>query len=409
LKNLPKSTLHEELARRKLKHFVTWTKQDYQVNWHHEVLMEKLDAFARGEVKNLMVFMPPQHGKSEITTRRFPAWILGKDPNKKIVICSYTATLSSKFNRDIQRIIDRKDYNGIFPDTTLIESAMMKKPDRSYFRNLEQFEIVNHEGFVLTVGVGGALTGLPADIGIIDDPFKNREEAASPTVREKVYSWYTDVFKTRLHNDSQQLFIMTRWHPQDLAGRILQEEPEEWEVMSFEAIKTRENGHYDPRKDGEVLWPERHSKERIEHIREKNPVTFDSLYQQDPKPNKEVLVFPDYTIIDEMPDVERGLGMDFGFTNDPTTLIDVRIDGNNLYLDELIYETHLTSNAIYARCQDVCLKRADLIIADSADPKTIKELNNLGLYVKATVKGPDSIINGISAVKEFNIHVTHRS
>lgn len=350
----------------------------------------------------------PTHN-SELTTRRFPAYALGKDPDKKIILCTYAATLASKFNRDIQRIIDTEEYHGVFPDTTLIDSAMMKQPDRAYFRNLEQFEIVNKEGFLLSVGVGGALTGMPADLGIIDDPYKNREEASSPTVREKVYNWYTDVFRTRLHNDSQQLFIMTRWHPQDLAGRLLMEEPDKWEVLSFEAIKTRENGHEDPRELGEALWPDRHSLEKILHIKENQPVTFDSLYQQDPKPNKEVLVFPNITIIDAIPDIDNMLGMDFGFTNDPTALIDIRIDGKIMYLQELIYETHLTSPMIHERCVDAGIGKNDLIVADSADPKTIKELNNMGLSVRAAEKGKDSIINGIAVMQEFDIYILRSS
>jgi len=156
-----------------------------------------------------MIFVPPQHGKSELATRRFPAYQLGANPNCKIAICSYSSTIASTFNRDIQRIIDDKPYSEVFPLTTLNENSAINPSKNAYLRNSETFEIIGHQGFVKTVGVGGSLTGTPVDLGIIDDPFKDREEAMSTTIREKVYNWYTDVFSTRLHNASQQLLIMT--------------------------------------------------------------------------------------------------------------------------------------------------------------------------------------------------------
>jgi phage terminase large subunit-like protein len=250
------------------------------MQWFHEYICQKLTDFSNGKIKKLMVFMPPQHGKSQLTTRLFPAYQLGKDPNKKIVIASYNATLASRFNIDVQRVIDDMKYHDVFPDT-LLNSSNVLKVSESALRNSELFEIVGHKGFLKAVGRGGALTGTPVDIGIIDDPIKDRAESMSEVIREGLWSWYQDVFETRLHNDSQQLLIQTRWHENDLAGKLLKRDSD-WDVIVLEAIKENEKD-YDPRSFGEVLWGSKHSLERIQKIKETSPITFNSLYQQSPK------------------------------------------------------------------------------------------------------------------------------
>ena len=272
--------LRAELARRNFKNFVLYVFENYEMQWFHEYICQKLTDFSNGKIKKLMVFMPPQHGKSQLTTRLFPAYQLGKDPNKKIVIASYNATLASRFNIDVQRVIDDMKYHDVFPDT-LLNSSNVLKVSESALRNSELFEIVGHKGFLKAVGRGGALTGTPVDIGIIDDPIKDRAEAMSEVIREGLWSWYQDVFETRLHNDSQQLLIQTRWHENDLAGKLLKRDSD-WDVIVLEAIKENEKD-YDPREFGEVLWDSKHSLERIQKIKETSPITFNSLYQQSPK------------------------------------------------------------------------------------------------------------------------------
>jgi hypothetical protein len=167
-----------------------------------------LQDFAEGKIKKLMVFMPPQHGKSELTSRRLPAYLLGIKPKLKLIGCSYSASLAASFNRDVQRIIDSEEYHDIFPDTYLNSSNVRTAALGSYLRNADMFETVSHRGFYKSVGVGGSLTGTPADIGIIDDPVKDAMEAESQTYRARVWDWFTQVFLTRLHNDSQ---IIRSW------------------------------------------------------------------------------------------------------------------------------------------------------------------------------------------------------
>ena len=263
--------------------FIPYINPTYDRQWFHAEIADRCQALFEGRIKNLMVFLPPQHGKSEIISRQFPAWALGKDPDLKIVGCSYSADLAQQFSRSIQRTIDSEDYNTIFPNT-ILNGSQTRTAIRGYLRNVDQFEVVGHRGFYKSVGVGGSLTGTPVDIAIIDDPVKDALEAYSATYRERIWEWYTSVLLTRLHNNSRQLFIMTRWHEDDLAGRILQREAERWEVLSIPAIResTDDGNPLDPRKVGEALWESKHSITRLAAAQQRSPRVFAALYQQRP-------------------------------------------------------------------------------------------------------------------------------
>lgn len=289
------SSAKSALIRRDFSEFVLEMRPNYSMQWFHLYICSVLNQFARGGIKKLMVFMPPQHGKSELTTRLLPAYIAGLDPDKKMVIGSYNATLAMRFNRDIQRVIDTQEFYDVFPDTMLNASNVVTVSDNS-LRNSEVFEFVGHSGFCKTVGRGGALTGTTVDVGIIDDPIKDRAEAISSTIRETLWSWYEDVFETRLHNNSQQLLIQTRWHKDDLAGRLLRRD-NDWKIIIFEGIKENDY-HYDTRQIGEALWPDRHSKERLLKIRQQSPITYNSLYQQSPELSTEMGIFWDEGMIE---------------------------------------------------------------------------------------------------------------
>ena len=233
--------------------------------------------------------MPPQHGKSELTSRRLPAYILGKDPTLKIAGCSYSSDVATSFNRDVQRIIDSDKYQKIFPNTTLSGKNIKTSARGSYLRNADIFEVVGSKGAYKSVGVGGSLTSFTADVLIIDDPVKDAVEASSATDQQRKWDWYTSVALTRGHNDARQLITMTRWHKHDLCGKILNKMPKGWVVLHLEAIKQKVNHEKDPRKFGEALWPSRHSKKRIMEFAEADPRTFDALFQGDPSVNKTML------------------------------------------------------------------------------------------------------------------------
>lgn len=275
-----------ELARRKLIEFTLYTFPGYKINWHHRHFADILDKFIAGIVKNLIVCMPPQHGKSELATRRLPAMMLGKNPDLRVGICAYNHTFAAKFNRDIQRVIESEQYADIYPETRL---SGMPNTKGNWLRNNDEFEIVNYKGSLISVGIGGGLTGNKLDIGIIDDPFKDHKEAWSAVMRENVWEWYSSVFRTRMHNRSQQLICVTRWHMDDLVGRLLKLEPDKWTTVIFPAIKVNGHNPRDKREKGEPLWPDEHNLEKLLDIKRNNEVVFESLYQQNPKPLKGLL------------------------------------------------------------------------------------------------------------------------
>lgn len=235
-----------------------------------------------------MVFMPPQHGKSELVSRQLPAKILGVNPKAKIVLASYSATLASSFNRDCQRIIDSDLYRDVYPGTFL-NSSNIVTVSSSYLRNSEIFETVGHGGFLKTTGVGGSLTGTPADFAIIDDPVKDSLEASSVTYQERNWNWYNDVLYTRIHNNTGILITQTRWDENDLSGLLLKSMAagtgEEWTILSLPAICEHPTD-YDKREVGEALWPERHSLEKLVQVKKQSLRTFEALYQQNPRPIK---------------------------------------------------------------------------------------------------------------------------
>lgn len=282
-----------ELCRRELIEFTIGTMPNFAPNWFHKSYYEVLNKFADGEIKKLMVFVPPQHGKSEGSTRRLPSYMIGKNPNKKIAIASYSASKARKFNREIQRIIDDEPYKAIFPDIKLSNGS------DGYSRTMDEMEIVGFEGSIKTVGVGGALTGEPVDVMILDDIYKDAKTAWSETVRDSIQDWYNTVADSRLHNDSQVLIVFTRWHEKDLAGYLLSLE-DDWEVVRFPAIKEGEPTSYDPRLEGEALWSERHSVAKLQGIRDRDPHVFGSLYQGDPK-SRAGLLYNNYRTYTTLP------------------------------------------------------------------------------------------------------------
>lgn len=279
-----------ELARRTMGDFVLYVDDNYQMNWHHRLLCDYLDKLARKEIRRLMVFMPPRHGKSELVSRKFPAYLLGRNPDTSIISCSYSADLASRMNRDVQRLIDSEKYSLLFPESHLFGKNIRSTAKGSFLRNSDIFEIVNHRGTYRSSGVGGGITGMGGEYIIIDDPVKNREDADSATIREKVYDWYTSTLYTRLEKDGCILLTLTRWHEDDLAGKLLkaaQEGADQWTILELPAVCEYPPKPYDVRQEGEALWKWKYDEEALEKMK----VTVGSrdwaaLYQQHPTPGE---------------------------------------------------------------------------------------------------------------------------
>ena len=230
-----------ELARRRLLKFIELTKEDYETGWFHREVCEALEDFFADVVlkksPRLMIFAPPRHGKSEIVSRRFPAWVFGLNPDIDIISCSYSSDLSMRLNRDLQRIMDEKIYKKIFPKTELFGKNIKTVAHGNFLRNSEIFEIVNRKGVFRAAGVGQGITGSGCSMLIIDDPIKDAKEANSPTVQASVEEWFQTTAFTRISPGGGCIVMLTRWHEYDLAGRILANAKKgEWKVIKYPAI-----------------------------------------------------------------------------------------------------------------------------------------------------------------------------
>lgn len=217
LKRRAQLELQKRHARQCLADFTLYTYPTYLMGWFHKEVCEALDKFLEDVLAKksprLILTAPPRHGKSELVSRRFPAFAFGRCPDLQIIATSYGADLAQRFNRDVQRIIDDDVYRTLFPETTLNGRNVRTDSRNAFIRTSDLFEIVNHKGAYRSCGVGGGITGTGADILIIDDPIKDRAEANSPTVRSNVYDWYTSTAYTRLSPGGGVIVMNTRWHP----------------------------------------------------------------------------------------------------------------------------------------------------------------------------------------------------
>ena len=349
--------------------------------------------------------MLPTHN-SEIVSRLLPAWLLGKNPEYKIALASYNFQLAKSFNTDIKRIIDTSEYRNTFA------TRIIGKKDTELGQNTAYQFDVSGGGYFIATGVGGSLTGKTVDIGIIDDPYKSIMEAKSSTIRGKVWDWYTSVFSTRGHNEMKQIIMMTRWDENDLAGRLLS--GGDCREIKFPAIK---DGHIenDPRDDGEALWSERHGLERLNELKKRDPVVFDAMFQQDPKPNTSVLVYPDWKETDLLPDWNIMLGLDYGWTNDPTAFTEIRYntDTKEAVVRSLLYDT--AKDLEKTKGKDFLQIIADvyhenypdekpLVIADK-DYVAKRQLTSKGVRIIEATKGAGSILSGIQTIRGWDIKI----
>lgn len=286
----------EEVAERGRISFEEFVKSVYpfvEIRDFHRVYYQLLQLFAMGRIRKLMVSMPPQHGKSLASSTLLPAYMLGLNPDLRVAIASYSATLANRFNRRVQRIIEGAEYGNLFPATRIKSGG---KPPQ-YLRTADEVEIVGRNGSLLSVGREGSLTGNRVDCFILDDLYKDAMEANSPVVRENCWEWYTSVVRTRMHNNSQELIVFTRWHEEDLIGVLRERErcvdlknwadvervgESDWLCLNFQAIKTGQANEIDPRSEGDALWPEFQNEALLESKRKLDSVRFECMYQGHP-------------------------------------------------------------------------------------------------------------------------------
>ncbi len=266
--------LRLELAKREYNRYVEYV---YRGAWkearHHKAIGSMMERVLRGELKRLMLWLPPQHGKSMQVTETLPSYFIGKNPEKRAMVLSYSEEFATRFGRANRQKI--QEYGSNF-------GVSLSKSNAS----ATNWEIANHRGGLVSASFGGSVTGQGADLLIIDDPVKNREEAESKTMRDKVFAEYQSTALTRLSASAPIIIIQTRWHEDDLSGRILsQEGGGEWTVLSIPLLA--EQNDVLARREGEALWPESGRDEAwaIKTKRDVGSYVFASLYQQRPSPS----------------------------------------------------------------------------------------------------------------------------
>ena len=247
--------------------------------------MDELERVERGETERLMVLMPPGSAKSTYTSILFPPWFMGRNPQASILGVSNTTELAERFSRRVRNIVALPDFEKIFGFGVSEDSAAAGN-----------WETVKGNEF-FAAGMGSAIAGRRADLGLIDDPIKTREEADSERVRQKHWDWYINDFLTRLKPGGRQILIQTRWHADDLGGRILERESDRWKVITI-PMEAQDNDPLD-RKLGERLWPEWFTEDMVKTAK-MDTRAWNALYQQNPVPDEgeyfKLENFSEYTV-----------------------------------------------------------------------------------------------------------------
>jgi len=268
------------LSRKRLLPFVERFNPDYAAGWVHKDICQRLEQFSQDVVDKksprLMLFMPPRHGKSTLASIAYPAWHLGRNPKHEFISCSYSGSLAMSFSRKVRHLLREPLYKNVFTEAKLDPTS----------QSVEAWLTTKGGGYV-AAGVGGGITGKGAHVLVIDDPVKNREDAESDFNRDNVWDWYTSTAYTRLAPGGGILVILTRWHDDDLAGRLLRgaaDGGDEWEVVKYPAIAEADEKF---RKLGESLHEERYNLPSLEKIqRAIGPRDWSALYQQNPVSNE---------------------------------------------------------------------------------------------------------------------------
>jgi predicted phage terminase large subunit-like protein len=221
--------LRRRRGRERLIPFTEYTLPKYKADPFHNLVAEKLEAVERGEIKRLMLFAPPRHGKSELSTRRFPAYFMARNPDKNVISASYNGDFATTFGRDVRNIVKGKEFATLFPDTKI----------RTDNRAADEWEL-EQGGKYFAVGVGTGTTGKGAHLFLIDDPIKDRKEVNSANFRQDQWDWYRDVVYTRLEEDAAIVLTLTRWHYDDIAGRLIELMNDKkglpWEILYLPAL-----------------------------------------------------------------------------------------------------------------------------------------------------------------------------
>ena len=262
-----KELLARRQARASTEAYLAYLQLGFAPAAHHRLLLSGLEEVERGECSRLMVCMPPGSGKSFYTSVIFPSWYLGRNPARSIIAASHTQELAESFGRRVRNIYATPEHRNVFGVGIAADSGAAGRWE------------TERSGQYFAVGIGGSVTGRRADLGLIDDPTRGREDADSDRVRARIWAWYTDDFKPRLKPGAAQVLITTRWSEDDLAGRLLERERDSWKVLELpmEALPNDPLG----RQVGDRLWPEWFTQQMVEDAK-LDVRAWNALFQQQP-------------------------------------------------------------------------------------------------------------------------------
>lgn len=298
-----------KLGRNSLLGFTRYTKADFRVEWYHRLMCRVLDLWIQGKIGHLIITLPPRHGKSELVSRRMPAYILGKQPDASVIAVSHTQDLANEFSDDVQGIMETPDYHTLFPGTVLPSQATEYEVSRRRIdrQTQKKFTILQHSGGYRCAGVNGSIVGKGFNYGIIDDPIKGRKDADSLAKRKEAVQFYRSAFYTRQEQFARMCITTTRWHESDPAGYVLDqarelaEDGEKWTVLWLPATMEEEvpkqykpaknitliGPEFDKREAGQALWPWKFSAKRLAKIQHAvGSREWSAQYQGRPRPEE---------------------------------------------------------------------------------------------------------------------------
>lgn len=377
----PKSAASlQDMAFSRLGVYIAMMYPRYDFAPHHKLICRALERVERGECHRLIISVPPRHGKSYLCSEFFPSWYIGRNPEKSIIAASYGADLAEDFGRKVRNLMMSDEWKAVFPQAHIDPAA--KSAARIAMKE---------GGNYYAVGVGGATTGRGANVLLIDDPVKGREEADSETIRRRIKDWYRAVAYTRLMKGGAIVIIMTRWHEDDLAGWcITEQDHENWELLTLPAIA--EEGDVLGREVGEALWPARYNKDQLERIRQTvGTREWNALYMQRPAPEEGVYFQRDwFRFYDALPPYLNYYGAsDYAVTEDKgdyTVHVICGVDKeDNVYLvdmwrdrttamgwmDSLVHFIRFYHPQVWAEETGVILRSLDPIIRKRLDEERL--------------------------------------
>lgn len=354
-KEAERELARRELARRHLKDFAAYTYEEYLSNWHTELICDALEEIEAGHFRFLIIEAPPRHSKSLHVSQLFPAWVVGRDHDADVIVSSYSGDLATTHGRETRNLMQSQKYMNVFETRLAPDSTAKGKWN------------TDGKGAYNAVGVGGSTTGKGAKFFIVDDSIKDRKEAESEVVRQSIWDWFRSVARTRLTPDGAMVVMQTRWHLDDIIGRICEEDEwidyfeykkkglgeNKWVRLTLPAFATKDEPY---RRQGEVLWPQRYGHDELEDIKKSlGPYEWSALYQQTPVQagNQEFNpAWYKHITISEMENLyftRRYLSVDTAVSQkdsaDFTAFVDNRVDERNFWYLEA-WKQRITPDAL---------------------------------------------------------------